>query len=166
MKTIQLTHGKKVIVDDEDFKYLNRFHWTLNKSNKNFTVAKTFSKNKISVSIAMWKFIICGENNKEIVYKNRNSLDCRKENMVLVPTYIANHCSSKKIRGVNGTPTSKYKGVSYASTYAGKKKWVAAIQANGKVFTKHLFSEKEAALVYNEKAHELYGDIAFQNIIE
>ena len=165
MKTISLGNGKEVIVDDEDYKYLSRFHWTLmSKENRLYAVRNFFIENK-NIHIPMWKFVIPSENNKGVLYLNKNSLDNRKENLRLVPMYVANHKSEKKARGKHGKPTSKYKGVSYSQTYMGHKKWVADIVFNGTRFSKHFLTEKEAGEYYNEKAKELYGDYAYQNII-
>lgn len=168
-KKIELTQGKFAIVDDEDYPYLSRFHWTIGrkKEGKYYEASRGFLVAGKTVSIPMWKFVVASENNKKACYKNKNGLDCRKENIVIVPAYMANHFSIKKKNGYWGRkPSSQYKGVSYASTYAGHKKWVTFISRKGVVFTKHFLTEKEAAEAYNEKAKEIYGDIAYQNKIE
>lgn len=165
MKKIPLKQGKFAIVDDEDFIYISRFHWTTISKDNHFYAIREFHINGKNFHLQMWKLLIASENNKEVIYRNGNSLDNRKENLFLVPSYIANHKQAKKTRGVYSTPTSKYKGVCYLSTYAGHKKWKADIVCNGKRWSKHCHTEKEAALFYNEKAREFYGEFAYQNII-
>lgn len=166
MKQISLTKGKFAIVDDEDYPYLSRFHWSMSSKDGHDYAIREFFINKRTFILPMWKLIIATENNKEVIYLNRNSLDNRKDNLKIVPTYIANHAQAKKHRGVYATPTSKYKGVSYSATYPGKKKWIGNIDCNGKRANKHFLTEKEAALFYNEKSKEFYGEFAYQNIIK
>jgi len=165
MKRIKLTQGKYAIVDDEDYHYLSRFNWSIDKSEKYPCVFREFSINGRVVIIPMWKFVIPTENNKSALYLNRNSLDNRKENLRVVPEYIANHYSEKRSIFSKNTPSSVYKGVSYSRSYKGKKKWIADIVCNGKRFNGHFLTEVEAALAYNEKAREFYSDYAYQNII-
>lgn len=60
--------------------------------------------------------------------------------------------------------TSKYKGVSF---YKNKNKWRCRIFKGGKNYYLGLFdSEEEAALVYNNKAIELFGEYAHLNNVE
>ena len=60
--------------------------------------------------------------------------------------------------------TSMYKGVSLRR---GDGKWVSQISKNGKKYYLGYFTcEKKAALVYNEKAKELFGEYASLNKIE
>ena len=168
MKTIDLGGGNRLIVDDKDHEYISRFHWTVRykKTNGTIEAVREFCVSGKGVVVPAWKFIIAAENNKDVLYLNRDSLDVRKSNLRLVPAYIASHRAMKKGRGYNGKPTSKYKGVSYAKTYAGHKKWVAGIVCESQRFTGHFHTEREAAEFYNEKARELYGEFAYQNIIE
>lgn len=166
MKKIPLIKGKFAIVDDEDYKYLIRFHWSISKTGNRDYAIREFYIGKKTFILPMWKLIIASDNNKTVIYKNDNSLDNRKSNLFLVPIYVANHKQAKKRRGVNGLPTSIYKGVCYSKSKLGRKKWVADIVSNGKRFTKNFLTEKEAVLFYNEKARELYGEFAYQNKIK
>ena len=60
--------------------------------------------------------------------------------------------------------TSKYKGVSKNKN---RKRWKASLMVNGKtVFSKYFLTEEEAALAYNKKALEYYGEFALLNVIE
>jgi hypothetical protein len=59
--------------------------------------------------------------------------------------------------------SSKYKGVHWDST---KKKWRASIMKDGKKMQLGNFNlENDAALRYNEKAKELFGEFAYLNNI-
>ena len=162
MKKIKLTKEKYAIVDDEDFKYINKFHWVINGN----VAVREFGTGGKVINIPMWKFIIMTQNNKKVLYKNTNQLDNRKNNLVLISISEKNHFENKKKNGYLGRkPTSKYKGVSFSRTYKGYKKWVADINKNGKRYVKHFLTEKEAGAWYNKLAKELYGKYAFQNKI-
>ena len=60
--------------------------------------------------------------------------------------------------------TSKYKGVSRKKN---RKKWLARLMVNRKpVYHEYFLTEEEAALAYNKKALEYYGEFALLNVIE
>lgn len=60
--------------------------------------------------------------------------------------------------------SSKYKGVLYYKAY---KKWSANIFKKGKnYFLGYFETQEEAAIAYNNKAVELYGEFASPNVIE
>lgn len=65
-------------------------------------------------------------------------------------------------RGKKLTRVSEYKGV-----YPSPKKWYSRITKEGKDYYLGIFTTKEeAALAYNEKAKELFGEFACLNIIK
>ena len=172
MKNIPITQGKYAIVDDEDFPYLNRFLWCVRNDVENgrgyrvVTFIACYKEKSLYVS--MGKFLVDNKNNDSFVvlHKNGNFLDFRKENLLL------GSLSEKKIKegkyNLAKVPTSKYKGVYKAKKQSSnnRKLWKAAIRKeNVKYHLGYFYTEKEAAKAYNEKAKELYGDIAFQNKI-
>lgn len=60
--------------------------------------------------------------------------------------------------------SSQYKGVSYSNAVRMKNKWVAYITLNKKrTYLGSFSSEEEAALAYNKKAIELFGEFAKLN---
>jgi len=72
-------------------------------------------------------------------------------------THSQNQMNKRVRKGVS----SKYKGVSLIKA---RDKWVANIGLKGKVIRLGYYDcEKEAALVYNEKAKELFGEYANLN---
>lgn len=158
MKKISLTKGKVAIVDDEDYKYLSRFNWTLVYSeNRQMVARKFFSGRKVNC-VPMWRFILQGKVGATIMYKNKNPLDCRKENIAFVSVSVSRHSAKGKKK-----KDTKYKGVYYAKNYHGKNKWLARVTKEGKTYMKRCATEKDAVLFYNQKAREIYGDFAYQN---
>ncbi len=168
MKQISLTQGKFAIVDDEDFIFLDRFNWCLcgkGQYEKELFYA-VFSKKTEGkqIHIYMHEFVVGNKNidltksNMNVIHINGNTLDNRKENLRLVPFHTVMHMRRKL------TPTrSKYKGI-YFHKQSGM--WTAGIQKDKKFYSLSYFkSEHDAARAYNAKARELYGDLAYQNMI-
>lgn len=169
MKYIQLSNSdKKVIVDDEDYLYLDRFTWHLSEY-KGIERAQMrlrgnhedgAIRNK-ATNIYIEQFILVAKNNYIYAHKNKNSLDCRKENLFLTTKPHSLQRGKKRI----GT-TSKYKGVSFHKDKKSKC-WSAIVSKNRKhYFVGYFYTEKEAGEAYNKKANELYGELAYQNKIE
>lgn len=87
---------------------------------------------------------------------NGNGFDCRRENLRAC-TQRQNTYNRRKHRGA----TSKYRGVSWS---AKKNRWVAQVQADGKLTHLGYFEgECEAALAFDAAARRLHGDFAKTN---
>lgn len=89
----------------------------------------------------------------DIDHKNRNGLDCRRENL-RAATSSQNLGNTAKKR----TNTSGFKGVYW---HRKLNKWFAQITCNGKQRHLGCFAEKEAAAdAYIRAAKELFGEFA------
>lgn len=157
MKIIILFNKKEVLVDDEDYSYLKEITWSYHNSGYAFTrTSRKLGKRK---SILMHRVIMKASLTEEVDHINGNRLDNRKNNLRIASRKEngRNQLVQKRIK------SSKYKGVSF---YKPTKKWRASIKFNQKSFNLGYFlSEKEAALVYNKKATELFGEFAKLNNI-
>lgn len=170
MKKIPLTQGKFALVDDEDFVFLNRLNWSLSVHEKRGLLQeravlgrkiKQDNRPDIRFTLDMGELLVKRHSHKEethyeLWHINKNGLDYRKENLKYVPLTLINHLSRKRSNTV-----SKYRGV-----WLDKRsyRWVAQIHKDKKSYhLGHFSTEAEAAQVYNEKALELYGDLAYQN---
>ena len=168
MKKIALNDNHYALVDDEDYLVLNRLKWSAYYVSGEYYVSTTVHTNRgKSYRLPMVKLIMPARPNFQIVHKDGNSLNNQKSNLVEILNSPRVH-SSKKISGTY----SVYKGVHYdkakdrRKTFDGKV-WRSGITRDGKYY--HLGNydnEKEAALAYNEKAFELYGEYAYQNKLE
>lgn len=88
---------------------------------------------------------------------NGNTLDNRRSNLRFA-TKSQNSINSTKSSGV-----SNYKGVWFRQR---KKPWVAEINKDGiKYYLGSYSNEVEAALAYNKKAVELFGEFAVENVV-
>ena len=171
MKKIKLTRGKYVIVDDEDYHYLSRFNWYLRDDGKGHygaeraVPAKKDGTKLSKYTIAMADMIVCKGRGKSLIsHKNRNTLDYRKKNLIVTGWSSTRHNQivSRKNK------TSRYRGVAKRKGVNGKnggELFRMLIQKNRIKYQKSFNTERKAALAYNKKARELYGDFAYQNKI-
>lgn len=157
MQKIPLTQDKFAIVDDDDFHYLSRFSWCFYEDKSgNFQAMVVIGKK----SIYMQEIIQPAKKGYYLKHRNGNNLDNRKENLEMISLNHRRHIGLKKRLGA-----SKYRGVQRAS----KNTWRVVIAKDGIRYCIGIFKfneEKKAALAYNKKAKELYGEFAYQNKVE
>lgn len=141
-----------VMVDDEDYKYLNQFYWYTDKYG---TVSSSLGgKGKKRMILA--RFLLNSPDNMEIDHIDGNRLNNQKSNLRL-----ATSSQNKINRGPRSDNQSGYKGVSWHSQ---RKKWTARIMINGKYTHLGLFQNIiEAARSYNKAALEYYEQFAWLN---
>lgn len=155
MKLIPLTRGMFTQVDDEDYEYLIQWSW---KAHKGSSRSKTYYAGRIDSGI--WIFIhssILRNAKKGLVvdHKDRNGLNNQRLNLRLA-TFSQN--------GANRTPSgkSKYLGVSWC-----KCSWRASITINKKCYKLGRYKTEEgAAVAYDKKAKEVWGEFANLNFKE
>jgi hypothetical protein len=138
MKYIKLTKGKKAIVDDEDFNYLNQFKW--HYQSQGYAARNGIMVNRKRGDIILMHRVVNETPNNLITdHINRNKLDNRKSNLRTV-TYSVNHLNKNK--PVNNT--SGYKGVHWDKS---KNKWRAKAQYKSKQIHLGDFDDPEKANV-------------------
>lgn len=157
--------GYKVLIDDEDYKWLMSLGtWrVVNNKGYLYVVRSVWDNDKGYTTKRYMHREIMSFPEGIVDHINHNTLDNRKENLRLA-TVQQNQCNRKP---VGGKKYSDYKGVSYCNKEKIIKRWKASIQLkiDGKRVTKSKFfhTEKDAALWYNEKAIELHGEFAYLN---
>lgn len=135
------------LVDDEDFRVLNALKWHF----ANGYAAK-------SPSTLMHRLIMKAPKNYDVDHINHDGLDNRKENL-----RICTHQQNTRNRVKKCKSSSIYKGVVRRQRRLGKM-WRAEFSFNGKTKTiGHFKTERAAALAYNEKIKEVYGNFAVLN---
>jgi len=160
MKKIQLNNSRKTknyrkyfaLVDDEDFELVSQYKWSI--SSYGYAECRD-SEHKI---LGMHRLIIPTKSGMKIDHINMNPLDNRRENL-----RICTHRQNlwNRIKPTNNT--SGFKGVSWEKR---RNKWRASICKNYKQFSLgEFFTKNEAALAYNRKARELFGNFARLNTI-
>ena len=153
-KKIKLSRGKYAIVDDDDYKYLKKFNWHLGKSGH-----PTLSRGIYMVSLIKPK-----GRGLRYLFKNRNPLDLRKENIDIVGWGVVSGFAKK----TKSKTSSKYKGVYWDKR---AKKWCAYLTIRKgkkriKVLWEFFDDENKAAIARNKKALEVFGENAYQNVIK
>lgn len=159
MKKIPLSgkngKGKFVLVDDEDYERAMQYSWYFYCGK--YAATSYREKGKNPKTLLMHRFIL-PPGSKIVDHINHNGLDNRKENLRIC-TYQENSRNQKSKVG-----SSKYKGVSFHKT---QNKFFAYIRHNGKLMYLGRFDTQEmAAITYNAKAKELFGEFAFLNDVK
>lgn len=152
-------HGiKKVLVDDEDFEFLNKWKWCLFKMRNTFYVHRIeYGKNGEKDKSILMHRLIMGYPNCLVDHVDRNTLNNQRSNLRQC-TYSQNTSNTEKI---NKACTSKYKGV-----HMKKGKWVAKLKKNQKgVHIGTFTNEVDAAIAYNKAAIIYHGEFARLNKI-
>ena len=175
MKYIQLTQGKRSIVDDDDYERLNKYNWSY--TNHGYAQRRKIIDGKSSI-IHMHREImgLTFNDGKFVDHINGDRLDNRKENLRLCTRTENNH--NMKIGKHN---KSGFKGVFHRTVkkkYLGRDgtrktyhHWCAKIMINRKAILLGTFPYTEegkiqAAKAYNEAARKYYGEFAYINDIE
>jgi hypothetical protein len=153
MKNIPLNHGLFAIVDDEDYDYLMAFKWYAYFRHGN-TYARTaiWGNGKTKV-IWMHRLIIGAIMPSHVDHKDHNGLNNQKNNLRL--------CTPQQNR-FNSKPNG-YKGVKLVKS---TNRFESRIKFDGRLIQLGTFGKaKDAAMAYNKKAIELFGEFACLNII-
>jgi len=145
MKEIQLTQGKKALVDDEDFEYLCNWKWYACYARGTF-----YAAHKDDIVIYMHRLIMKTPKGLQVDHTDHNGLNNQKSNL--------RNCLSRQNRQ-NSLGERKYKGVYCAGTYGYivrfRKRHIGTFK-----------NEEDAARAYNEEAIKLYGEYACLNTIK
>lgn len=148
-------------VDDEDFnKVKTGVKWSVcSRPNKTgIYVARHIRKNNKYVEQKLHRVIIDCSKKEVVTFKDRNALNCCKENLIVLKNYVGVGQGQHKTKNKK---TSIYKGVCWSKE---KKRWIATTSIKCKhVFIGYFDSEEAAALAYDKKAKELFGIFALCN---
>jgi hypothetical protein len=156
-KEIKLVNSDKIVlVDDEDYDSANMHPWR--ESQYGYAVYCK-AVNKRSHTFLMHREIMNAPKGLSVDHVNGEKLDNRKSNLRIV-THSQNMFNTKRY----STNKSGYKGVSWHTL---RNKWRARLHYKGTEVHIGLFeSKEEAALAYNKKAEEMYGEYARLNEIK
>ena len=149
-KSIPLTQGQIALVDDEDYPILILVKWhAVHRANKWYAVSHQCEK---SNPIQMHGLLITCPQGFHTDHRDGDGLNNQKFNLRIVTNQQNQwNCERKK------NCKSQYKGVHWHSA---RGKWQVDC---GRRYFGLFTNEKEAMLVYNEKAKELYGEYARLN---
>ena len=160
-KQIPLSQNQFAIVDDADFKQLNKFKWYVIKPQTGgFVAARNTPRVKGKRRLVlMHRVIMNTPAGMDTDHRNHDTLDNQRHNL-RVCTSSENKQNSLSRKG----SSSEYKGVSW---HKRTQKWQARIKINGKQQYLGIFSDEEtAARAYDRAARELFGEFAHCNFPE
>ena len=158
MKFVQITQNKFAIVDDEDFERINQYKWHATKAGNTYYASHSTwnSSRKRKSAIFMHRIILRAPKGMCVDHINGNGLDNRKINLRLCTAQ-----QNSQYRPHHNLGSSQYHGVHW---HKKKKRWQSLIETKGKCTFIGLFKTEEgAALAYDKKAKELFGEFATQN---
>lgn len=160
MKEIQLTQNKVVLVDDEDFAYLNQYKWRVLKGRNTFYAMRHKFINGKDTNVYMHREImgLNKYNNLQIDHRDHNGLNNQKYNL-----RKCNNIQNGGNQNKQYNNTSGYKEVFW---HKHSKKWRVQIMNGNKIYYGGYFKDViEAAKAYDKKARELFGEFAKTNFI-
>ena len=187
MKELKTIRGETMIVDDEDYEKAKQYKWYINMHKGRKTVLHIFyNKEKHRGGAITYKKLIMGIDAKLTLYKNDNPLDLRRENILEYNTLqegmaalqnkysdkifqTKNTIESKRKRSLKAQIGNNFKkqktdyiGVEYRENL--QRPWRVRITKNRKTIYLTSFTKSEhAALAYDQKVLELYGNEAKRN---
>lgn len=150
MKYIQLTKGRKAIVDDEDFKKFNKFNWSITAG---YAVRSKSLKNGGKKGlIVLHRIIVNCPKGMQVDHINNNTFDNRKSNL-----RICTDRQNRWNRGKQKNNTSGFKGVYWDKN---AKKW--GVRVNN-LYIGIFINPLHAAMAYDIWAKDLHGEYANLN---
>lgn len=161
MQFIQLTQGKKAMVDDDSYEDLCANKWrVMNSRGKLYAGRLNYcSDTGHRKPIIMHRVIVNAPSGFVVDHINGDTLDNRKNNLRICTHKENCRNSTKHIKA-----TSKYKGVCKMQDC---NRWRATIGVNGKTLHIGLYaSEEDAAIAYNNAAIKYFGDYSLLNIMQ
>jgi hypothetical protein len=161
VKTIQLNKDYLAYIDDEDYDKVKNFDWKVRsytKNGKTYLYAYRNLENDphCKEKTALLHHFICGRPpaGQTLFFKDGNGLNCQKDNIC----FVSFGKKTYRFRNSNTSPES-YRGV--------RKYYISRIKYENKLITLGYFNnERDAAIAYNMKAIELFGENATLNDID
>lgn len=153
------------LVDDEDYEELSKYKWNILSYTNIYVVRNPTKEEKKAgypTHIRMHRQImgVILDSSVQIDHRNRNTLDNQRTNL-RVSNQTQNLMNTEKR---DKEATSIYKGVHWEPL---RSRWAASIRIEGRKVTLGRFTnEVDAAIAYNNKAQELYGEFAYLNTIK
>jgi hypothetical protein len=154
VREIPLSQGYVALVDEDDYEWLSQWCWYYSRG---YAVrSRYFPETQKCNTVRMHRLILSAPKGVEVDHINTNTWDNRRANLRLVDR-VKNVWNQSPTRG----GTSKYKGVYWNKD---RKKWHVQMVCLGERIHVGFFKDEiEAALAYDEKAVQYFGEFAWLN---
>lgn len=154
MKEIQLTKGFVALVDDEDYDELNKYNWYYHTG----YAARDIGGRADRTTHFMYNVVLGFPPNARLIdHKDRNRCNNQRLNLRIVSESV-----NKQNKSMQSNNKSGFRGVVWHNK---SSKWMAYISKDGVRYHLGLFhAAEDAAIVYDQKARELYGPDAATNL--
>jgi hypothetical protein len=151
-------------IDSEDAERVSAHNWNVRISDSRVYFATNVQKpDGKQTTLLLHRFLKSCPSGLQVDHHRSEYLDLRKDELRCV-----NNQQNGYNRRSNSNATSQYKGVYW---FKQTSKWIASIRHNGKNIYLGLYpptpeGELEAALAYDRKAIELFGEFSKLNVIQ
>lgn len=161
MGKIKLSKGYFAIVDDSDLKLVSKYKWHVyEQGNNKYAVTTSRADSGKESTIRMHRLILDAKKGTSVDHINHNGLDNRRIN-IRICTQSQNAMNARIKTFAN--KSSRYKGVTW---HKKRQRFVSYIMLNYKrIYIGRYKNELDAAIAYNNKAIELFGEFAYINTI-
>jgi hypothetical protein len=156
-------HGTFVIwIDSDDAERVSKHNWRVRISDSRvYFQTRVKQPDGKYTELSLHRFIMNAPDDLDVDHEKHEYLDLRQTELRIV----TNQQNSQNQRKQNRATSSQYKGVCW---HKQKSKWMARIKHNGKkvhlgYFTGTPEGERLAALAYDAKAVELFGEFSHLN---
>jgi len=151
MSVILSSNGTPIEVDEADFDWLNQRQWSTFTTH-DLTYARD---DKPSPAVYIHRLIVGAVKGEYVDHINRNGLDNRRENLRIVSQGV--NIANAKMASNN---TSGFKGVTRF-----RNGWMVQIKFHQRHLSSNVIKDiREAALLRDELARRLFGDIVYLNL--
>lgn len=156
---IPLTRGKVAVIDLDDFERVRRHSWCAQSPGR----GKFYAVSRIDYQLTLLhRFVLNAPEGTLVDHKNRQPLDCRKDNLRFC-TCSENIANQAKRSGLS----SRFKGVCRVRINK-TNPWMAYVGGcgPGPIKRKHLgyfHQEEDAARAHDRAAKEMFGEFAVLN---
>jgi hypothetical protein len=143
-----------VMVDDEDFEWLNQWKWCPIKKGRNIYANRGSQEEGERRKVRMHRLILGAEPGQIVDHADGNGLNNQRWNL----RFCTNSQNNSNIDKPKHGKTSQYKGVYWARK---DKRFFAAIKVNhNRIRLGYFRDERDAALAYNAAAVQHFGEFA------
>jgi hypothetical protein len=154
MKTITISRGYTVVVDDVDFEWLNQWRWTVRAARQTFYARRKQREDGRQIDVRMHRLIMgVTDPAIQVDHEDGNGLNNQRSNL-----RIATHGQNQQNRGVQSNNQLGVKGV-YVVRKTGR--YAARIGVDGRyIGLGSYLTVEEAARAYEEAALQYHGEFA------